>query len=244
MKLSKTYASIAALVMTTLLASNAAAQSVSKADTKSETTVEDEYLSNIEDTIITELAASPDYDNKLYALAYLEEAINSGRASKDMINALDGLAGEGIKTISKTNNRTMNNFPDVRRKACELLGEIPSEESKNTLVSIALNDNEPTVLSAAIRSLGQIQINDGDEVSNAIAWAQKRNAALNPTSALAFEVIVAYEKLSDSVADKKAMIQSVTEIANNYRYNQQVRMKALQFLHNQAKGTSSSDYEK
>ena len=209
--------------------------------TKSETTVESEYLSNIEDTIITEMATSPDYDNKLVALGFLEEAINNGRSSPEMVAALSGLAGDGILTQARTNNRVTNNFPDVRRKACELLGQIPTEESKNTLVQITLNDNEPMVLSAAVHALGEIGINNNDEVSAAIAWAEKRSAILNPTSSFGFECIVAYEKLVDTVQDKKPLVESATAIAKNNKYNRQVRTKALQFLKAQAQGSSSSN---
>lgn len=44
-----------------------------------ETSVESEYLSNTEDVIISELANSDQRDNKLVALQYLENAVNSGK---------------------------------------------------------------------------------------------------------------------------------------------------------------------
>ena len=117
---------------------------------KQEQSVESEYLSSMEDVIITELANSDQRDNKFVALQYLEDAINEGRATPDMAAALDQLAGEGITTQSKTNGRLMNNYPDVRKKACDLLAKVPTKESKNTLVKIALADNEPMVITAAI----------------------------------------------------------------------------------------------
>ena len=209
--------------------------------TKSETTVENEYMSNVEDVIITELSNSDSYDNKLVALQYLESAINDGRSSPDMVASLDRLAGEGISTKSQTNGRVMNNFPDIRAKACDLLGQVKTEESKKVLVDVALNDNEPMVISSAIRGLGEIGINDKDEVVNSIAWAQKRNAVLNPTSSLAFEVLVAYEKLADTVEDKNAMIQSVASIAADTHFVTPVRTKALDLLHQLQSGGSSSN---
>lgn len=195
-----------------------------------ETSVEDLYLSNVQDVIITELANSQDYDNKLVALQYLEESVKSGKVSEEQRVALKNLAGEGVTTKVRTNGRLMNNFPDIRAKACDLLGEIKTEESKNALLTIVTDDNEPMVVSAAIRSLGNIGINKGDEVVNAIEFIQHRYAALNPTSSLAYEILDAYEKLAPSVQDKNAMIQSVAEIGANYKFATPVRLKALNLL--------------
>lgn len=208
---------------------------------RSETTVEDEYLSSVEDVIIKELSASDEYDNKLVALQYLENAIENGRSSPDMITALNGLAGEGITKQSRTNGRVMNNYPDIRAKACDLLGELPSEESKNTLVTIALDDKEPMVVTSAIRALGNIGINDNDEVVSMIQFVHKKYAALNPTSSLALEVLNAYEKLAPTVQNKSAMIQSISEIGTNYHYVTPVRTKALQLLRDMQGGGSKSN---
>ncbi len=198
--------------------------------TKSEQNVEDTYLSSVEDVVITELAMSDERDNKQVALQYLEDAVNEGRTTPDMMRALDTLAGEGINTQSRTNGRLVNNYPDIRAKACDLLGQVHTEESKASLVKIALADNEPMVITAAIRALGDVGINNGDEVTETIAWAQKKNSILNPTSSLALEVLNAYEKLADTVENKSSMIQTVSAIATNYRYVTPVRTKALDLL--------------
>jgi len=210
------------------------------AQTKQEKNVDNEYLSTVEDVVITELANSEERDNKLVALQYLEEAVNAGRASPDMVRALDQLGGEGINSQSRTNGRLMNNYPDIRRKACELLGKVGTEEAKQSLVKIALNDNEPMVLSAAIHSLGEIGINDNDEVVNTVVWANKGNRILNPTSSLALEVITALDKLADSTEDKKEMINEVSRIAGDYRYVTPVRQQALALLKKLQSSTNSS----
>jgi hypothetical protein len=216
-------------------------QSVKSGDSRKETSVEEDYLSSVEDVIVSELAASDEYDNKLVALQYLEDAVNEGRSSKDMVAALSRLAGEGIKTQSTTNGRVMNNYPDIRAKACDILGEIKTEESKNMLVSIAVEDKEPMVVTAAIRSLGNIGLNENDEVVNMIEFIHKRYAALNPTSSLALEVLLAYEKLAPTVQDKGAMIQSISEIGTNYKYVTPVRTKALQLLRSLQGGNNNNN---
>ncbi len=196
----------------------------------SETSVEELYLSNVQDVIITELAHSQDYDNKLVALQYLEESVKDGTVTEEQRAAMQSLAGEGITTKARTNGRLVNNFPDIRAKACDLLGKVPSKESKDTLITITTEDAEPMVVSAAVRSLGEIGMNDNDEVLAAIEFIQHKYAALNPTSSLADDILSAYEKLAPTAIDRNALIQSISEIAANYRFATPVRLKALNLL--------------
>ena len=216
-----------------------------KSNSKSETTVESEYLSNVEDVIISELSMSEDYDSKMVALQYLESSIEDGRASPEMQHALDSLSGEGTNTVARTKGRLSNNYPDIRAKACELLGRMPTTESTNTLINVVKADTEPMVLSAAVRSLGEIGLNPRNEVIETIALAQRKNAALNPTISFAYEVLVTYEKLPPLTEDKSLMIQSLSTIASNGRYVTPVRTKALQVLKNlQGSGKGGKAAEK
>lgn len=220
----------AKLILTGLICIAMAGSAFAQSKSRNETTVEDEYLSSVEDVIITELASSPEYDNKIIALQYLENALGEGRSTPDMVRALTGLAGEGVTTKARTNGRLMNNYPDIRRKACELLGQVPTEESKNTLVQIIADDTESMVVAAAVHSLGDIGLNENDEVVGAIEFVQRRYAALNPSSSLALEILFAYEKLADTVTDKAPMIESIAAIAANYRFATTVRTKAYDLI--------------
>lgn len=217
----------AAIGCTVLLVSALYAQDNGK---REETSADTDYLSSVEDVVIKELAGSDERDQKLVALQYLEAAVDEGRVTPDMMVALDALAGEGLTTQSRTGGRLINNFPDIRAKSCDLLAKVPTEESKTTLVKIALADNEPMVVTAAIRSLGEIGLNEGDDVVNAIAWISKKNSVVNPTSSLALEILIAYEKLYDKAEDKRGMIEAVSQIATNYNYVKPVRDRALALL--------------
>ena len=211
-----------------------------------ETSVESEYLNDVDGDIIMTLAESDEYDNKLVALQYLQSALEDGNTSDAVIQALDRLAGEGLTTQNRTNGRLSNNFPEIRREACKLMAKVPTEHSKNTLISIAVADNEPMVIAAAVKSLGEIGINQNDETVEAIAFANRRNQVLNPTSSLALEVLNAFEMLGDSTENKKTMIDAVARISTDYHYVTPVRQKAyklLKSLSNSAdnKKSSSSD---
>lgn len=222
-------------------------QTVQKKDTtnrKTESSVEDEYLSEIDGVVILSLAQSDEYDNKLVAMQFLEDAVDSGNINEDVMKALNQLAGEGISTQTRTNGRLMNNFPDIRRRACLALGKVKTEESKNYLLKVTLAENEPMVIAAAVSSLGKIGINGNDEVVDAIAFANRRNQVLNPTSSLAFEVIEAYQKLAENTNNKKIVIDSLTKIAADYHYASPVRTKAMKVLKSLNDSSSSSSSEK
>ena len=219
----------------------AQAQTVQKAgNSNKETYVENEYLNDIDTEIIMGLAEADDLDSKLVALQYIQEAINDGNTSAGVIQALDQLAGEGVLSESRTNGRKMNNFPEVRRQACLLMSKVPTEHTKNQLISVAIADDEPMVIAAAVQSLGIISPENADEVIEAIAYVNKRNMVLNPTSSLAWEVIEAYEKLAPIATDRKQMINSLTQIYSNYRYSTPVRNKAQQLLKKLSNTSSSS----
>lgn len=199
-------------------------------NTESETSVESEYLNDVDGQIIMGLAQSDEFDTKLLALQYIQQAIEDGNVTDQIVTALDRLAGEGVTNQTRTGRRLSNNFPELRRQACLLLAQIPTEHSKNTLIDIAIADNEPMVIAAAVYSLGEIGINNNDETVEAIAFAAKRNQVLNPTSSLAMEVLTAYEKLADKTENKKTMINSIALIANDHRYVTPVREKAQKVL--------------
>ncbi|MCQ2981172.1 MAG: HEAT repeat domain-containing protein [Treponemataceae bacterium] len=203
------------------------------AQNRTEKTAEEDYLASFEDIIIAELTASDEYDNKMLALQYIEDAVGRGLDGRDITEiqtALCTLSGEGIVSQSRTNGRLVNNFPDIRAKACDLLGELNTPEAKAQLEKIALADNEPMVTTAAIRSLGNISSEEADSAVNTIAWIERKFSVLNPTSSMAFEVLNAYEKLAPSLDDRSQMIQSISKIAVNYTYVTPVRDKAKELL--------------
>ena len=220
-------------------------QAVQKAsdveEVETETSVENEYLNDVDGDIIMSLANSDELDNKLVALQYLQNAIDEGNTSEAVIKALDQLAGEGLTSQSRTNGRLINNFPEVRRQACLMMAKIPTEHSKNTLISIAVADNEPMVIAAAVKSLGEIGINENDETVEAIAFANRRNQVLNPTSSLALEVLTAYEVLASNTENKKTLIDSVARISTDYHYVTPVRQKAYKLLKELSKSAKSSN---
>lgn len=193
-------------------------------------TVEEAYLNSIEGVIIKEMVASEGRDSKLVALQYIQDAIDKGKISTDVERALDSLATIGISTVIYENGRQMNNYPDIRMKACELLGKVGTKDAMKTLVRVMYAENEPSVVSSAVHSLGELGFNDGDEAVDMINWINKKFDVINPTSSLALEILIAYEKLIPNVENKKPVVEGIMRIASNYSYVTPVREKALELL--------------
>ena len=124
------------------------------------------------------------------------------------------------------------------------MAKVPTEHSKNTLIDIATGDNEPMVVAAAVKSLGQIGINNNDETVDAIAFSNRRNRVLNPTSSLALEVLNAFEMLADSTDNKKFIINEVAAISNDYHYVTPVRQKAYKLLKSLSNSSNKSSNSK
>lgn len=139
----------------------------------SETTVEERYLStSIEIGIINELAAADTREQKLVALDSIEQMMNEGRVNTgdhQIHSVLSSLSGEGVSIVVRENNRKTNYYPEVRRRAAKLLGELGGENSKNTLIDITAKDKEPMVLSQAVYALGIIGLNERNEAIQAIS---------------------------------------------------------------------------
>ena len=193
-------------------------------------TVEEAYLNSIEGVIIKEMVSSEGRDTKLVALQYIQDAIEKGKVSQDIERALDSLATVGLSTVIYENGRAMNNYPDIRIKACELLGKMGTKEAMKTLVRVMYADNEPSVVTAAVHSIGELGFNDGDEAVDMVNWINRKFDVINPTSSLALEILNTYEKILSKVENKKSMVDGIMRIASNYNYVTPVREKALSLL--------------
>ncbi len=207
-----------------------AVQAQQAQQTDSIMTVEEAYLNSVEGVIIKGLAVSEGRDNKQVALQYIENALAAGRVSEDIQASLDSLASEGINSVVREDGRTMNNYPDIRAKACELLGQMGTKEAKDTLISVMYSDNEPMVITAAVKSLGQLGFNDNDEVVDMISWITRKFDIIYPTSSLALEILNTYEKIAPNVKNKTGMVEAIVRISNNYNYVTPVRNRAYEVL--------------
>lgn len=223
---------------------DAAKKNDKNSESDSMITVEQAYLNSIEGVMIKEMVAAEGRDSKRVALQYIEEALNEGRQSEEIQVALSTLATEGLSTVVREDGRVVNNYPEIRRRACELLGQMGTDKAKDSLITVMYTDNEPSVITAAVKSLGEIGKNDNDEVFNMINWIARKFDTVNPTSSLALEILNTFEKMSGSIINKKEMFETVMRIANNYNYVTPVRTRAYEVMRTISSPNSNTDQKK
>jgi hypothetical protein len=217
-----------------ILVSTAALVMGQSSNSGREMSVEESYLQeSIELMIIRESSREPSRDQKMVALEYIGDAIERGNKSDDIRGALEYMAMEGVMNKARENGRLVNNFPDVRTKAATYLGELGTREAKDALIKMVMADNEPMVLTEAVKSLAKIGINENEETVNAISWVVTRFDVLNPDNLLALSALDAYDKLAElngGIRDANA-IRTIIRISEG-PYIKPVQERAKQVLMN------------
>ena len=199
-----------------------------------EMTIEELYLQNAEIRIIREQAVSQDRDMKLLALDNIQGMLDEGKLSSGAPEAffvLDYLSGEGINNQVTENKRLVNYYPEVRRRAVNLLGQLGGENAQTTLVTVLDNDIEPMVMAEAAYALGQLGKNDNNVASQAIARAILLEDVTLPDNNFAFASLLAFEKLAaaNGGLNDSTAFQAIIRIAQG-NYITKVRLKAVQVL--------------
>ncbi|MGM0674395.1 MAG: HEAT repeat domain-containing protein [Spirochaetota bacterium] len=199
-------------------------------------TIEELYLSqDVELQIIRGQALSNNRDTKLLALQNIRQMIEDGSLSRDnsgMFTLLQSLASEGTSRQVRSNGGVINNYPDIRRQAAQLLGEVGGSQAKDVLISVLQDDPEPMVLSEAVYALGKIGDNeDNRTVEQIVRVLQVENASESPDDNLAYASLLALEKIAESqggLSDPDA-INIILEVAGG-SYIRPVRLKAVDVL--------------
>ncbi len=201
---------------------------------KKEKTVEELFLQSIQMTVIGEQAVSPERASKLKALDYIDNMISNGKASAnsaDIHAILDYLSLTGTGVKFRENGRVINNFPEVRRRACEELGKLGGESAKDSLINILLTEKEPMVLSEAAYALGKIGLNKNNQVSQALSYAILNQDIMIPDNNFAFAVLLAYEKLAKANNGLRdpTVLRAIIRIQNG-NYIKKVKAKAQEVI--------------
>ena len=207
-----------------------------------ELTIEEMYLmQDIELQIIRNQVLSNEREIKYLALQNIRAMLEGGKITEDnpsVLVLLDALAQEGLGRVITENGRIINNFPDVRREAVALLGEIGGEKAKATLKDVLMEDNEPMVLAEAVYALGKVGSDQGDQVIPIIGWVLKKETSkMNPDNNFAFSSLLAIEKIAAAGGDVSdpELINAILEVAAG-NYIKAVRLKAIDVIYKLRKG--------
>jgi len=216
------------LLTAVIIVSTAAAQS----NSRREMSVEESYLQeSIELMIIRETARAYTREQKLIALEYIGEAINRGSTNDEIRQTLEFLSREGRMNMARESGRLVNNFPEVRRQSARYLGLMGTEEARKSLLDIVTYENEPMVLQEAIKSLGDIGLNDNNETVTHISWIMSRFNSTNPDNLMALATIDAFEKIArkNNGINSPEAIRTLNQIAEG-QYVTPVKERARQLL--------------
>ena len=194
-------------------------------------TVEQSYLhQSIENMIIREMSRGDSREMKLVALEYIGNAIERGNMSDEVRVSLEHLSMEGTGNIIRESGRVTNNYPGIRTAAATHLGQFQTVEAKDALVKMVLLDNEPMVITEAIKSLSTIGIDEGGEVVSAINWMVDRFDRNVPNDLLAISAMEAFETFAEiNGYVNPASIRTVMRIIEG-PYSTPVRARARQSL--------------
>ncbi|HUI72669.1 MAG TPA: HEAT repeat domain-containing protein [Spirochaetia bacterium] len=213
-------------------------QSTSQASSQTgsgEITIEELFLKSIEFQIIREKAVAADRELKLSALDDLQKRIDAGLNGSDAAQVefiLEYLALEGSGRIARENGHVVNDFPEVRRRAANLLGQVGTESARNALVRVLLIDDEPIVKAEAAYALGNLGMNPNNEVVRAIEFAYNMEDSQAPDQNFGYAISLAIEKLAQKtpggLRDPEAYKLLVRIAQGNYLRT--VKAKALQVL--------------
>jgi hypothetical protein len=210
-------------------------QQTAPADPKQEITIEELFLKSVELQILREKAFSDDYEVKMSALDDLDKKISSGSFSADNQQVgfvLEYLALEGSGRRIREAGRVVNNFPEVRRRAANMLGRIGTEQAKEALVRVILIDEEPMVKAEAAYGLGSIGKDPDNQVVQALVFAYNKEDPSKPDNNLGYALCLAVEKLAQKTSGglkNPSAYQLLLKIAQG-NYLRTVKTKALQVL--------------
>ncbi len=228
--------SVVMLAVLVLAAGPVSAQTEEQEERPGDQTIEELYLSqDIELQIIRGQALANDREMKLLALQTIRQVVEEGSLTEDnpgLFTVLESLATEGTARQVRSNGAVINNFPDIRRQATQLLGEVGGPRAREALFSVLDNDPETMVLSEAVYALGVIGDNEENRTIRRITRVvHRQNAAESPDNNLAYASLLAIEKLAEAqggLSDPEA-IDALLEVAGG-SYIRTVRLKAVDVL--------------
>ena len=202
-------------------------------------TIEELYLEqDVDMRVIGSQARSSSRQTKALALQIVRAMLNDGRITRnnpELVPILRGLALEGTgRKVRQGSDMVMNNFPEIRRSASQLLGEVGGDGAQQALLEVLRVDDEPMVLAEAVYALGLIGSNDNNEVTTGIAaMLRDQNRRPTPDNNLAFASLLALDRIAvaNNGIDDVYLIETVLDVVSHGAYLRTVRMKAIDTLY-------------
>jgi hypothetical protein len=155
-------------------------------------------------------------------------------SDRKLVELVVYLSEEGTIRQEFENNSLINDYPEVRRKSCQVLAKLGGDEARKALIGVLLNDSNLVVKSEACIALSQVKDNSAGDALRAIIYSYR--ATFRPDQNFVMAIISSVKLIArgDSLAFGDAML-ILSEIQLG-QYNKVVRDEAyaaIQYLNSQ-----------
>jgi outer membrane protein assembly factor BamB len=122
--------------------------------------------------LLRELAWADSEQLKTMALQQIEAHLEGERYLAVHLltieEVLGYLAGEGVIYRNRQSDMLYESYPDIRREACRLLGELGSEGARAVLLQVMASEDDTVIRTAAVDALGAVGYDPDGELGRAI----------------------------------------------------------------------------
>jgi HEAT repeat protein len=208
-------------------------------------TIEELYLSqDVELQILRSQALSNERETKLLALQSIRSMLQDGGIAnrQEMLLILESLATEGTRREVRSGGAVVNNYPEIRRQAVNVMGDMEGEEVKDSLVTVLQVEQEPMVLAEAVYALGRIEDDTDSRTLDYIGRVLSReNVKRAPDNNLAFASLLAVEKIANRTdgINNPELLDALLGVTSG-SYIRDVRLKAIDVIYKLRGGGGSS----
>ena len=152
---------------------------------------------------------------------------------KDLVDLVVLLSQEGVTHKEFKNNQLINYYPEVRMKACIILGKLGGKEAKYALVEAINKDDEYMVKAEAALALAELGDQDDNLGIHSIVFSFRTMDPMQPNPNFTIAVIDALEKLLKSSDTKDAFSSDAVLVLADIvqgNYTREVRDRAYKVL--------------
>ncbi|HOJ64744.1 MAG TPA: HEAT repeat domain-containing protein [Spirochaetota bacterium] len=147
---------------------------------------------------------------------------------KKLVELIVYLSEEGSTRKEYENNRVINDFPDVRRKAVKVLAKIKGDAARDALINVLINDEDSLVKAEACLALAEVGDSSSGDALRALVYVYRRTYKPDPNFVMA--IIQAVQKIAKSnYSSYGDAIYILSEIQMG-NYNRQIREAAYNAL--------------
>jgi outer membrane protein assembly factor BamB len=192
-------------------------------------------LSMIPDYLyLQSLTAVGNRDTLMLLLLEIRKRIEThtiGKSTWYVVRLLERFSGEGVLNPVYRNKRVINDYPEVRAEAADLLGMIGSTSSRHVLVQGIGTEMDTFALAAEIAALGSLASDSDGSSSRAIAGAVSLAGMFPPDFRVAAAAVDALDRIAayEGGMEEPAAIAALFAIYRG-EFPQQIRARALSVL--------------